>query len=228
MRTERRKLMAHLELPSSYQKLKYINNGDAIDGFVSPKRYMPFILTDTIQSNDIRIVLDVVYKYVKYYSDGFYWGFNSGGGYAPDNKSDTSLNFGINTDLHSIYISNPNSKRINTNHKCNYGTKIHIDMDFNAMRLYVDFGNGVKETVTGTPAANNTLQEKRISILTLTPYLPPFANLYRCKIFKGCKMVNYLVPAKRKSNGVIGMYDLVGRKFYTSPNGMLFSGGGKI
>lgn len=34
-----------------------------------------------------------------------------------------------------------------------------------------------------------------------------------------------LIPCKRKSDGVIGMYDLVGRKFYTSPNGVAFIGG---
>lgn len=34
-----------------------------------------------------------------------------------------------------------------------------------------------------------------------------------------------LIPCKRKSDGVIGMYDLVGRKFYTSPNGVAFTGG---
>lgn len=227
MRTERRKLIVNsFSLPSDFQRLEYINSGDPVDGLVAPQRDMPFILTDTIQSNDIRIVLDILYKYVKYYSDGYYWGYNSGGGYAPDNKSSTSLNFGINTNIHTIYMTNPNTtKRISTTHECNYGTKMHIDMDFNAMRLYVDFGNDVKETVTGTPAANNTLQKKQISILTLTPFLPPFANLYRCKIFKGGKMVNYLMPAKRKSDGMIGMYDLVGRKFYTSPNGIAFSGG---
>lgn len=33
------------------------------------------------------------------------------------------------------------------------------------------------------------------------------------------------IPVKRKSDGVIGMYDLVGRKFYTSPYGVAFTGG---
>ena len=35
----------------------------------------------------------------------------------------------------------------------------------------------------------------------------------------------HFIPVKRKSDGVIGMYDLVGRKFYTSPNGVAFTGG---
>lgn len=39
------------------------------------------------------------------------------------------------------------------------------------------------------------------------------------------KPIRKFIPAKRKSDGVIGMYDLVGRKFYTSPNGVAFTGG---
>lgn len=34
-----------------------------------------------------------------------------------------------------------------------------------------------------------------------------------------------LIPCKRKTDGIIGMYDLVGRKFYTSPNNVAFTGG---
>ena len=39
-------------------------------------------------------------------------------------------------------------------------------------------------------------------------------------------LVRNFVPAKR-DDGVIGMYDLVGRKFYISPNGVAFTGGVK-
>lgn len=39
------------------------------------------------------------------------------------------------------------------------------------------------------------------------------------------KPIRKFIPVKRKSDGVIGMYDLVGRKFYTSPNGVAFTGG---
>ena len=44
-------------------------------------------------------------------------------------------------------------------------------------------------------------------------------------MYKGETILLSLIPVKRKSDGVIGMYDLVGRKFYTSPNGVAFTGG---
>ena len=48
---------------------------------------------------------------------------------------------------------------------------------------------------------------------------------YGVKISEGNQLVCHFIPVKRKSDGVIGMYDLVGRKFYTSPNGVAFTGG---
>lgn len=39
------------------------------------------------------------------------------------------------------------------------------------------------------------------------------------------KPIRKFIPVKRKSDGMIGMYDLVGRKFYISPNGVAFTGG---
>lgn len=50
-------------------------------------------------------------------------------------------------------------------------------------------------------------------------------NLYSLIITYDGKPVRNFIPAKRKLDGVIGMYDLVGRKFYTSPNGVAFTGG---
>lgn len=50
-------------------------------------------------------------------------------------------------------------------------------------------------------------------------------NVYSLIITYDGEPVRNFIPAKRKSDGVIGMYDLVGRKFYTSPNGVAFMGG---
>ena len=48
---------------------------------------------------------------------------------------------------------------------------------------------------------------------------------YGVKISERNQLVRHFIPVKRKSDGVIGMYELVGRKFYTSPNGVAFTGG---
>lgn len=62
----------------------------------------------------------------------------------------------------------------------------------------------------------------------LSSFLGVYGNkvhVENVKIKLDKKLVRNFIPAKRKSDGVIGMYDLVGRKFYTSPNGVAFTGG---
>lgn len=54
-----------------------------------------------------------------------------------------------------------------------------------------------------------------------------YGNVYYFNIKENGKYIMKLIPVKRKSDGMIGMYDKVGGKFYTSPNGAKFSGGGK-
>lgn len=50
-------------------------------------------------------------------------------------------------------------------------------------------------------------------------------KIYFLKMTENGMLVRDFIPVKRKSDGVIGLYDLVGRKFYTSPNGVAFTGG---
>ena len=54
---------------------------------------------------------------------------------------------------------------------------------------------------------------------------PAGGKIYFLKMTENGMLVRDFIPVKRKSDGVIGLYDLVGRKFYTSPNGVAFTGG---
>lgn len=54
---------------------------------------------------------------------------------------------------------------------------------------------------------------------------PAGSKIYFLKMTENGKLVRDFIPVKRKSDGMIGMYDLVGRKFYISPNGVAFTGG---
>ena len=50
-------------------------------------------------------------------------------------------------------------------------------------------------------------------------------RVYGLKLWDEDILVHDFIPVRRRSDGKIGMYDLVGRKFYTSPNGVAFTGG---
>lgn len=50
-------------------------------------------------------------------------------------------------------------------------------------------------------------------------------KVYRLTIFNKGKPIRDFIPAKNINNGEVGMYDIIGKKFYTSPNGVAFMGG---
>ena len=52
-------------------------------------------------------------------------------------------------------------------------------------------------------------------------------KIHFAKVYIKDSLTRHFIPCKRKSDGMIGMYDLVEKKFYTSPNGVAFMGGVK-
>lgn len=54
------------------------------------------------------------------------------------------------------------------------------------------------------------------------------ATIYSATVVKNGVTIRDFVPAKRNSDSVYGLYDLVDNVFYTSPNGNNFSGGSEI
>ena len=105
--------------------------------------------------------------------------------------------------------------------KTPYGTKI----------IHAKFGNYFIEDlinekkVTGV-AFDENMNGARISNLFLFQgYGYEKGKVWLLNINDNGKPIRKFIPVKRKSDGVIGMYDLVGRKFYTSPNGVAFTGG---
>ena len=45
------------------------------------------------------------------------------------------------------------------------------------------------------------------------------------KLYNNGVMVRYFIPVYRKNDGKIGLLDKIEGKFYTSPNGVEFTGG---
>lgn len=90
-------------------------------------------------------------------------------------------------------------------------------------------GPSFNERMNGAKITNLFLFAKFINI-PVGGGLPDGTTVAKGKIWlfninDNGKPIRKFIPVKRKSDGVIGMYDLVGRKFYTSPNGVAFTGG---
>ena len=124
---------------------------------------------------------------------------------------------------------------------CTQGNHLYFDVGTKRLTssfsvtlpYHAKFGNYYVESLdTGGKTSGVTFGEtmngaKVSNLLLLYGYGNVKAKVWLLKINDGGKPVRDFIPAKRKSDGTIGMYDLVGRKFYTSPNGVAFSGGGK-
>lgn len=57
---------------------------------------------------------------------------------------------------------------------------------------------------------------------------PSSARLYSCKIIKDDETVRNYIPAKRNSDGVVGLYDLISKTFFTNAGTGTFTSGSEI
>jgi hypothetical protein len=67
-----------------------------------------------------------------------------------------------------------------------------------------------------------TSSDRGSSEFTLFRIAPTYSGLYckcklyRCKYWNGTTLQRDFIPVKRKTDGVIGLYDLVNKVFYTN------------
>lgn len=102
------------------------------------------------------------------------------------------------------------------------GEKYHID--WNKGTLIVTGPNGVYQKGV---RSNNTQDTYNMYIFNFNPKDSSrtcVAKLYNFKIFVEDLLVRNFIPAKRKSDNVIGMYDMISRQFFTNSGTGSFTG----
>ena len=122
----------------------------------------------------------------------------------------------------------------------NRATAIYLDVGYGRIMLttqsgtkiiHAKFGNYFienlinKEKATGPVFDENMYGASISNLFLFQGYGYERGKVWLLNINDNGKPIRKFIPVKRKSDGVIGMYDLVGRKFYTSPNGVAFTGG---
>lgn len=110
--------------------------------------------------------------------------------------------------------------------------RINLKIPYNEKEIiHAKFGNYFieniyrKEKVTGDTFDENMNNIEISNLLLLDESSSSKGKVWLLNINNNGKPIRKFIPAKRKSDGMIGMYDLVERKFYTSPNGVAFTGG---
>ena len=218
MRTDRRKLMVRFGLPLAYDQLEYIENPSTA-----------YILVPNLPIKD-SMILEIGFRIDRYlYDCAIYQGYVG----IDANRTEVNVD-SLQIGWHGGFFAKKEGKAgiqvIRPTPK--YG----VDCKF----VFSKFEDNNQSTLNGTQIeignyyyGDSTLihnyDDKEIFQLYLF-------NDHDLKRSGKLRFYNFiyssdgnilveLIPCKRKSDGVIGMYDLVGRKFYTSPNGVAFTGG---
>ena len=207
MRTERRRMMLQLgKLPSAYQRLEYITLKDKT-----------YINTGVISSNHTAIFYDFMLINAKV----GYSIIGSPYGWSAENNWTAERSFGLGIG------NNPYEYRVA------YGSGQHHYIDKNVpffgvgdmfntywkikQRYNISLNANHDFCINGEKILSLDGTKEFVGLGTITIYnYPHTINMYSLIITYDGKPVRNFIPAKRKLDGVIGMYDLVGRKFYTS------------
>ena len=208
------------KLPNAYQRLEYIVN--------TKKAYID---TGVVSSNHIAIFCDFMLINAMVGTNILQSPF----GWSAENNWTAERSFGVGignipyeygvaygSGRHHYIDRNAPLWGVGDMLRTSWKLKQRYNISFNANHDFCINGekilslDGTKEFVgLGTINFNNNNNYENYNII----------NVYSLIITYDGKPVRNFIPAKRKSDGVIGMYDLVGRKFYTSPNGEAFTGG---
>ena len=106
----------------------------------------------------------------------------------------------------------------------------------NNSRIQVSLKNGVYTKPSGETQSFTTdafTSNRNIVLFVRDWYngnLNAYAKmkLYVCKMYEGNTLTRNFVPCYRKSDNVIGLYDLVGEKFYTNSGSGTFKKGSDV
>ena len=206
-------------LPAIYEKLEYIANTNG--GWILTNLYLT-------SKSTLNIKVQPLIKKVTSFCGTTEW-FNESDGYITKNAIGLGISQSGNG-FRFFWGSGP----IQTVNDVNYAKEGCLDTIFNMMAL---------DRIYNISIANNIASIDGVKVITLknlefeTKYPFSIFQISRSIPFKdtqpqriydleiGGDLNAHFIPVKRKSDGVIGMYDLVCRKFYTSHNGVAFTGG---
>lgn len=190
-------------LPTSYERLEYIENTSTayIDCGLKPKHTFDYEVKTSIITGDS--ILGCMFK---------------------DDQHDFRF-FALNPNT----FFDVGSKRMCVSIKRATGSMIHVKFGnyFIESLVYKEKTTGAifDETMNRAIITNLIIWAKITIPDIVNPNDIAKGKIWLLNINDNGKPIRKFIPVKRKSDGMIGMYDLVGRKFYISPNGVAFTGG---
>lgn len=120
-----------------------------------------------------------------------------------------------NSTLDGLYINKSSAKNILTatqSIQLNTIYTVVMDLHNNAQNYATLNGTSIASTSTGTITSTNPLYLWALS----GSYLPTGIRIYSSKVNTANRCVQYFIPARRNSDSVLGMYDLIQNRFLTN------------
>lgn len=120
-----------------------------------------------------------------------------------------------NSTLDGLYINKSSAKNILTatqSIQLNTIYTVVMDLHNNAQNYATLNGTSIASTSTGTITSTKPLYLWALS----GSYLPTGIRIYSSKVNTANGGVQYLIPARRNSDSVLGMYDLIQNRFLTN------------
>jgi len=179
-------------LPDTYQQLEYIQSSGT-----------QYINTEYKPNSNTKVITK--FK-TNEEPNGFRWFFNA------RNENVAGGGFGLGCNGQGYITSDFNDRQISSVKLINNEFYL-IEKDSNICKI-----NNI--TLTNTPSTFSVNYNLPIFTLNNIGTISYDSVIKSCcyyfKIYENNVLMKYLVPAKRKSDNEIGMYDLVGKQFYTN------------
>ena len=126
------------------------------------------------------------------------------------------------------YISNLHKQEINLSLTAEQQTA-NLTIKKDGLNIYIDdVKAGSFTNTTFTTPTSLTIFTCHFANGSIDTGHQFYGKLYYLKIYDGETLVRNFIPVLNKATDEYGMYDLVEKKFYTSPNGAKFVGGREI
>lgn len=216
MRTNRRKLLEK----SCFSSLNYIqNNSDAyIDTGIIPSQNTELCieLSDIKSKDDLSHYIGVMDRW----SPVDNWSVINGFGIKSTESSNWGIYFGTgqkNSSNYNVYGYYYSNKKIIDN------TRYIIEIKSGVVKINKEILVSLNIDRKFKPSGSLYL----FKTLNLDSSKSTKSNfkLHYLKLYNNGVMVRYFIPVYRKNDGKIGLLDKIEGKFYTSPNGVEFTGG---
>lgn len=202
------------ELPDEYQEVDYLQSNGS-----------QYIKINNYFTTTASFILDFAPETIT--GSCYYFGGRSG------NYSIGVWHGSSSTKLGIVYNGDYGSKTVYTQQniaKNRYRIEAKVEPYNSQYRVHAKVSNltsGITEEVN-TPTSGALTVTYPIYLFGVSSNYKTAQKLYSCEIYDDGALVNKLIPCKRKSDSVLGMYDIVTNTFYTNNGTGSFTYGSEV